>query len=456
MKKNYYLGNIPIMFGDTKSCGYCKHQVELLKKLKFVKGVDYIYRTVPLGKTPKQLKDKNKKSFTISALPTWYVPTMGNLRSGFLNHIQLKKILKVKRKMNFGSFTDTMQQIGTLTKYGKNFPDNEGFKVQDSFSNQITDTWKDPLLSGTLGRELGPNGTDQIYSNNYYNNIRMAYPGGDLDTTLNLNKACNQFNPSPAPNGGNSDPITYSAGMIYNSPNPQITSFGIKKTVKKKTVKKKKPLETIDTYKSYINNERFKRGEIVRCMGKNSVASLGNLSCDTFNNYSRNYNKFVPLWEKKIALITKGSSFGQRRTKISMKQCKSMIKKLKSVIKKLKKLKKLKKIKAQKKLIIIYKKKMAKLKCKKPKKVKPKKVKMNFGYNLYTQIGPVPAIGELNMDKYAGGLQNNLEKSYNGSNKNYYINSSPIYYPVSSKTSFGKKGKRPTTIKLKNGKITLS
>jgi hypothetical protein len=47
----------------------------------------------------------------------------------------------------------------------------------------------------------------------------MARPGGDLDTTLNLNRACNIALPP-------SNIVLNNPGMIYDSPNPQISSFG--------------------------------------------------------------------------------------------------------------------------------------------------------------------------------------------------------------------------------------
>ena len=105
-------------------------------------------------------------------------------------------------------FGNVIPQINTLKMYGKNFPDGQGFKISNSFQEEITKKWGDPLLSGTLGREFGPGNTDKIYDNNYFNNIRMAYPGGDLETTLSLNRACNQYNSVPSPSSPQSaDPV---------------------------------------------------------------------------------------------------------------------------------------------------------------------------------------------------------------------------------------------------------
>jgi hypothetical protein len=213
--KIYNLGNDPIMFGDKAHCIHCKHQDELLKK-KFNSG-SYLYKQVTPG-------TRLKNGMVINAIPTWYIPKangQGVLKEGIIK-TNLKSLLQRKRT-RFGN--DDIPEIGTLAKYGKNFSNGEGFQTGNSWENQVTKTWGDPTLSGTLGREFGPGNTDQIYSNGYFNNIRMAYPGGDLDTTLNLNRSCNKYNPTP----DKAYPVNYSAGMIYDSPNPQISSFGKRK-----------------------------------------------------------------------------------------------------------------------------------------------------------------------------------------------------------------------------------
>jgi hypothetical protein len=228
--KKIKLGDNPIMFGDIKGCGACQIQDSILKKNG--KG-HFLY--IDVHKLRKYPALSNK----IKVMPTWYIPTgngSGKLHEGVirrnLNSLLERKTVKktVKRRtVRFGESSSDIPQIGTLAKYGKNFPDGAGFQPGTSFMNVITQKWGNPLLAGTLGREFGPGGTDQIYSNEYLNNIRMAYPGGDLDTTLNLNRSCNMYNPVPSPSGGNADPVVNSAGMIYNSQNPQIvnmTSFG--------------------------------------------------------------------------------------------------------------------------------------------------------------------------------------------------------------------------------------
>jgi hypothetical protein len=60
-----------------------------------------------------------------------------------------------------------------------------------------------------------------MYSNNYFNNIRMAHPADQLGTSLYLNRSCNKSTLSNSP------------GMIFDSKNPQIvdmtTTFGTDK-----------------------------------------------------------------------------------------------------------------------------------------------------------------------------------------------------------------------------------
>jgi hypothetical protein len=225
------LGNNAIMYGDKKNCGYCDQQDKILKK--HFKNGTYLYKKSSINKPVSKLLEGK-------GIPCWYIPTgngKGVFHEGLISEkgtkvngkkITLKSLL-VKRKNRFG---DAIPQINTLAKYGKNFPDNNGFQVGNNFLTDVTNKWGNPLLSGTLGREFGPGNVDKIYSNNYFNNIRMAYPGGDLDTAINTNRSCNLYNSTPSPSGKPADPVTYGAGMIYNSVNPQIVgmnSFGKRK-----------------------------------------------------------------------------------------------------------------------------------------------------------------------------------------------------------------------------------
>ena len=231
--KIYTLGNNAIIFGDTGGCGACKMQKKILKET-FKKG-HYLYIYSPLSKPALP---------EINAIPTWYIP-IGNGKGYFhegvitqrgvkgkRGYIELQNLLERKKSspFRFGE-TNDIPQIGTLAKYGRNFPDGNSFQIPNSWTNDLTQKWGNPLLSGTLGREFGPGNTDQIYQNDYYNNIRMAYPGGDLDTALNTNRSCNVYNSVTTPSGAPAYPVLNSAGMIYNSKNPEIVnmSFGKRK-----------------------------------------------------------------------------------------------------------------------------------------------------------------------------------------------------------------------------------
>jgi len=238
--KIYTYGDNAIMFGDTGGCGACKMQKKFLKK-SFKKG-HYLYIYSPLSKPVLP---------QLNAIPTWYIP-IGNGKGYFYEgaitgsvkskygYIELKDLLEKKkqgsvRSVRFGKTNDNdIPQIGTLAKYGRNFPDGQEFQIPNSWSNDLTQKWGNPLLSGTLGREFGPGNTDQIYSNGYFNDIRMARPGGDLDSTLNLNRSCNLYDPVTTPSGATVYPVLNSAGMIYNSKNPQIVNMSFGKRGKRK------------------------------------------------------------------------------------------------------------------------------------------------------------------------------------------------------------------------------
>jgi hypothetical protein len=157
------LGDNPIMFGDIAGCGACAMQKKILKHA--FKNGHFLYIHSPFSKPVLKLQ----------ALPTWYIPTgngNGYLHKGVIDgngKIKLKDLLErkkpVKRSFKFGQ---DIPEVGSLAKYGRNFPNGQGFEIQNSFNQDITKKWGNPLLSGTLGRELGPGNTDQIYSNNYF------------------------------------------------------------------------------------------------------------------------------------------------------------------------------------------------------------------------------------------------------------------------------------------------
>lgn len=235
--KKICLGNEPIMFGDIKGCIYCEQQDEILKSQTSGR---YNYIHSPLNKPALK---------AVNVIPTWYIPTgnkCGVLRPGQIRStitvnkkkITLKDLTSVKprkqlsyfkkRGLSFGDIATP--PIDTLAVHGKNFDDGDLFHVNKSWQNVIQDRWGDVLDSGTLGREFGPYKTGEIYTNNYVNNIRMAYPGGDLDTAINNNRNCGIVSNTNVSTAG--FPVTKEQGLIFNSKNPQIvtaTSFGKRK-----------------------------------------------------------------------------------------------------------------------------------------------------------------------------------------------------------------------------------
>ena len=211
MVKNISLGNDAIMFGHPK-CPGCIAQHEMVDRhFSNKKQCKIKYYDLSKHKVPEMLLSPNG-DYT---MPTWYLPTgngKGVLHKKIINSPEKFSLLIIKSKNNFG---DTVPQIGTLAKNGKSFADGQGFNVGSSFANDMKIKWGDASNSGTLGREFGPGKFDSIYSNDYYNNLRMAVPGGDLDTALSLNRRCNT---TPA--------IDKTTGLITDSENPQITNFG--------------------------------------------------------------------------------------------------------------------------------------------------------------------------------------------------------------------------------------
>ena len=229
MSKILNLGNNAIMFGDP-SCPACLAQYKMLSDYSSNQNQDvYInYYDLTKNKVPDFLLDKDGNY----VMPTWYLPTSGSsgkLYSGVISDSsKFNTLISKKNKFKFGN---SIPEIGTLKKNGKLFPGGNGFTIQNSFENDIQKNWgtgDDTLNAGTLGREFGPGQTNKIYSDNYYNNIRMAVPGGDLDTTLSNNRACNITN--------NNKAVSMNSGLIYDSKNPQIvgtTSFGMYSKFKK-------------------------------------------------------------------------------------------------------------------------------------------------------------------------------------------------------------------------------
>jgi hypothetical protein len=201
---------LPILF-MSPSCGACQQQKKYLSQFP-------PFRVVNVDNFP------NKFQF-IQAIPTWAFP-MGNekyrIHEGIIESPQQfsfgkkRKARRSVRRSRFGANDDV---VNPLAVYGKNFPNGQGFSSSNSYYGTVEKTWgtgNDTLNAGIGGtRSLGPDNVGQMYSDGYFNNIRMAHPSDQLGTALYLNRTCNQ-----------SGSTTSKPGMIFDSKNPQITGFG--------------------------------------------------------------------------------------------------------------------------------------------------------------------------------------------------------------------------------------
>lgn len=224
------LGNQAIFFGDSR-CPACRAQVKILDEYYKNNGtaMEVMYCDLGKIKPPKQILDK----YGSYVMPTWYFPNKPLIK-GIISPAQFEKNLKNgKRPWRFGENKtaaeltfESIPQINSLAKYGKNFPNGKGFEINNSWTELTKRVWGDDITnSGTLGREFGPGGVDKIYTNGYLNDIRMAVPGGDLDTVLNLNSKCNVVR--------RPESKTNSVGLIFDSNNQQIVpmnNFGRRKS----------------------------------------------------------------------------------------------------------------------------------------------------------------------------------------------------------------------------------
>jgi len=219
MPKKVYLGPDAVMFGNS-DCPACLSQVKLIKdNLKFGEIVYYDLKKFP---APDFITDKTGGY----SMPTWVMPD-GKVHKGVIADKRMFGKLVKKRTSRFGSeeSADIIPQLGVLAKYGKDFPNGKGMEIPNSFMNQMQDKWGhgeyDVLNAGTVGRELGPNRTDEIYTQKYYNQPRMAEPAGQLGTALRLNRLCNIVN-NPAAK-------LEVPGMFPDSKNQGIVGFGNRK-----------------------------------------------------------------------------------------------------------------------------------------------------------------------------------------------------------------------------------
>ena len=228
------MNKVPILF-TSKTCGACINQLELIKKHfkgnnnAFINIIDVDKHNVPF----------------IQYTPTWYIPNknggysvydsvISNPKdfdklvtkgSAFGKKRKTRKPSKPGKQCKTTKFGENngpsyLPQLGTWEKYGKNFPDKGGFNIPPSFSNEIEKTWgtgTDALNSGLLGRDQGPGNFNNVLTNGYLNNIRMAQPNDQLGTAYALNRTCN-IDKKVSTN-------TASPGMVFNAPNPQIVSM---------------------------------------------------------------------------------------------------------------------------------------------------------------------------------------------------------------------------------------
>ena len=255
-----------VLYCDT-NCPFCVAQVKLLHnyaKSKKIK-IDVKYYDLSKKNAPKIIMDSKGRVST----PTWVFNNKEVNRGVIKPELLLRKALMNIKKMKFGNVLGS-PEFGVLQKYGKNFPNGEKFNIPNSWSQELKKKWGDDyLVSGTLGRELGPGNTLKILSTTYGNDIRGRIPGGDLDTTQRNNMNCNLIN-----GGQNSK----SYGLYPDSLNQKTVptnNFGGKK---KKSRFGSNPAKAYD-YSSLLTNEYSggKQGTVTRGNSvKNSKYFIGN------------------------------------------------------------------------------------------------------------------------------------------------------------------------------------
>jgi glutaredoxin len=185
--------SLPVFFGSD-SCPACRHQKEILK------GVTYNYYDIDKFEAPKEITD-SQGSYS---MPTWFIPTSEN-KGVLLYGVQSKRKI-TQNKNKFG-------ELGSLAKYGKNFPNGLGFNNTDTFETHMQKLWGDDVTrSGTYGRELGPNSSfSDTLANSYFKAPGGNHPSGDYATALTLNRNCNILN-----NNNNYSDVGLVADSDYN------------------------------------------------------------------------------------------------------------------------------------------------------------------------------------------------------------------------------------------------
>jgi len=196
------LGPDIILFGDT-NCTACIAQYKLLRDhfMSLNKPLSVKYYDLSKNPVPYFLAFNG-----VVSKPTWYFPKTKTLVQSLILPTEFGKLMG-RGGSRFGSEINFNQ----LAEYGKNFKNPEsGFQINNSWTNELTKKWGNPIDAGTLGREFGPGKTDMIYSKNYYNQPRMLRPGDDLSETLYTNRNCNLLN--------NPKAQTEMVGLFYDDP----------------------------------------------------------------------------------------------------------------------------------------------------------------------------------------------------------------------------------------------
>jgi hypothetical protein len=216
-------------------------------------------------------------------------------------------------RSRFGQIDSTaIPQIGTLAKNGKNFPDGEGFKIPNSFSNDLENKWGagNATAAGMVGRELGPGNSKLISNSEYFHKPGMVRPGGPEDAYgFALNNTCNVLK-SDSRN---------SVGMFYNDPSrPRLVSmnnfgknrFGKNKFGNNNLYSQMGP--------AYGNSYLMKDTTVADLYGGAIQKPYGRpTSVQSKNTFIGQYDNYVPIKYNNIGLTNFGSSkkksnFGKR------------------------------------------------------------------------------------------------------------------------------------------------
>ena len=178
-----------IILFKKDSCPACQRQMQILKTLnkgKTLKGIT-IY---DLNKNPAP--DYIKDSKGNISVPTWVIIKRGVIDPSIPSILGNKKSngnTRNTRNTNFG-----VSEINSLVTSGKNGINVSQFHKDNTWEKATKDLWgnENYLMSGSYGRDLGPNpNTDPLFTNRYNNDIRMVRPGGPEDAYPMFNYNCN-------------------------------------------------------------------------------------------------------------------------------------------------------------------------------------------------------------------------------------------------------------------------